>query len=86
MTTVEDARLGIMAGHSSGLDACQHIGQAIDSTEAALGQLRHAVEGSNQPEADEAGAELAAVIDKLEEARAQAVSALAKFEGVAARL
>lgn len=86
MTNVQDARLGIMAGHQSGLEANAHIGQAINSTEAALGQLRHAVEGSNQPEADEANAELAAAIDKLEEARAQVVSALSKFESVAQAL
>jgi hypothetical protein len=48
--------------------------------------LRHATEGSNQSEADQANAQLAEAMSKIDEAKQQAAQALGEFEGVATRL
>ncbi len=86
MTTVEDARTGIMAAHASGESAQAQLSAAYTSLEDAANGLRHGTEGSKQPEADQAQAQRAAALEKVDEARWQVSAALAEFEGVASRL
>jgi prefoldin subunit 5 len=86
MPNIDEARAGIMSAHQSAQQGLAELSQAHRSLEDAQNGLRHGTEGSNQPEADQANAQLAEAITKVEEARQQVASALQEFEGVAQRL
>jgi len=86
MPNIEEARAGVMGAKSTGESALAELAQAHSSLEDTQNALRHATEGSNQPEADQAHGLLADAMSKIDEARQQVASALAEFEGVGARL
>ena len=86
MPNIEEARAGIMSAHQSAQQGLAELAQAHSSLEDAQNGLRHGTEGSNQPEADQAHAQLADAMNKIDEARQQVASALEEFEGVAQRL
>ena len=78
--------LFVMSAHQSGQSGLAELAAAHSSLEDAQNGLRHGAEGSNQPEAEQANGLLAEAMAKLDEVRSQVASALAEFEGVAARL
>ncbi len=86
MPNIEDARAQIMAAHRSAEQGLGELAQAQSSLEDAQNGLMQGVEGSNQSEADQANAQFADAIKKVEEARQQVAAALQEFEGVAQRL
>jgi len=86
MPNIEEARAGVMGAKSTGESALAELAQAHSALEDTQNALRHATEGSNQPEADQAHGLLAEAMSKIDEARQQVASALAEFEGVGARL
>ena len=86
MPNIEEARAGIMNAHRSAEQGLAELAPAHSSWDDAQNGLRHGTEGSNQPEADQAHAQLADAMNKIDEARSQVASALQEFEGVAQRL
>jgi prefoldin subunit 5 len=86
MPNIEEARAGIMSANRSAEQGLAELAQAHSSLEDAQNGLRHGTEGSNQPEADQAHAQLTDAMNKIDEARQQVASALQEFEGVAQRL
>jgi hypothetical protein len=86
MPNIEEARAGIMSANHSAQQGLSQLTQAHSSLEDAQNGLRHGTEGSNQPEADQAHAQLADAMNKIDEARQQVAAALQEFEGVAQRL
>jgi hypothetical protein len=86
MPNIDEARAGIMSGHQSAQQGLNELMRAYTSLEDAQNGLRYGTEGSNQPQADQAHAQLAEALNKIDEARQQVASALQEFEGVAQRL
>ena len=86
MPNIDEARSGIMSAHHSAQQGLSELMRAYTSLEDAQNGLRHGTEGSNQPEADQAHAQLAEALNRIDEARQQVSSALQEFEGVAQRL
>jgi exonuclease VII small subunit len=86
MPNIEEARAGIMSANHNAEQGLSELARAHASLEDAQNALRHGTEGSNQPEADQAHAQLAEAMTKIDEARQQVQSALQEFEGVAQRL
>lgn len=86
MPNVDEARGSIMSAHNSAQQGLSQLTSAHSSLEDAQNGLRYGTEGSNQPEADQAHAQLTEAINKIDEARQQVASALQEFEGVAQRL
>ena len=86
MPNIDDARAGIMSARQSADRGLAELSQAYSSLEDAQNGLRYGTEGSHQQEADQAHAQLADAMNKIDEARSQVASALQEFEGVAQRL
>lgn len=86
MPNIDEARANIMTAHRSAEQGLDELAQAHSSLQDAQNGLRHGTEGSNQPEADQAHAQLADAINKIDEVRQQVAAALQEFEGVAQRL
>jgi UDP-N-acetylmuramoylalanine-D-glutamate ligase len=86
MPNVEETRATIMNAHQSAQDGLGQLTQAHASLEDSRRALQYGVEGSYQAEADQANAQLAEAINRIEEARQQVVSALEDFNGVAHRM
>lgn len=86
MSDLENARGQIMTAKASGDNALAALGQASSDMEDTANGLRAGAEGSNQPEADEAFAEIQEGMTKVGEGQQLLAQALQKFEGVAQRL
>ena len=86
MSNVEAAQASIRSGHEVGQQVLAALSAQNSSLEEVQNGLRYATQGSNQAEAEQANAELAAAKDKIDEARQQVAAALAKFELVAQHL
>lgn len=86
MPNIEEARAEIMAANESANEGLGALQQAHTSLVDAQNGLRHGTEGSHQAEADQAHAQLADAINKIDEAQQQVAAALQEFEGVANRL
>ena len=86
MPNIEEARAGIMSAHQSAQQGLAELAQAHSSLEDAQNGLRHGTEGSNQPEADQAHAQLAEATCDRASSILFIASALQEFEGGAQRL
>jgi hypothetical protein len=86
MASIDEARAAIMAGIEKENEALGAMQSAQASLEEAQNMLLQGTEGSNQGEADQAHAQLADAMSKIDEACQQVASTLQEFEGVANRL
>lgn len=86
MASIDEARAAIMGGIEEENKALGSLQSAKASLEDAQNMLMQGTQGSNQGEADQAHAQLADAIAKIDEACQQVASTLQEFENVANRL
>lgn len=86
MASIDEARAAIMAGIEEENSALGALQSAKSSLEEAQNMLMLGTQGSNQSEADQAHAQLADAMSKIDEACQQVASTLQEFENVANRL
>lgn len=86
MASVEEVQAGIARANAQANDSMGALQQASSALEQAQDTLTMATQGSSQPEAEQAKAQLLEAVKKIDEATQSVRAAISTAESYAARL